>query len=80
MANDNHVNGWINRETYRVASAMANDPTLYNIVLNSNDFNDYRRNLRAFAGIDELNSITLWNKDLDIKSLTEAINDLKMIG
>ena len=30
-----------------------------------------------FAGIDELDTISLWNKDLDIDSLTEAIKDLK---
>ena len=77
MTNKNEVNGWMNRVTYRVASALANDEFVYNIALKSKDFNDYRRNLRAFAGIDELDTISLWNKDLDIDSLTEAIKDLK---
>ena len=77
MPNKNEVNGWMNRATYRVASALANDEFVYNIALKSTDFNDYRRNLRAFAGIDELDTISLWNKDLDIDSLTEAIKDLK---
>ena len=77
MNNKNQVNGWMNRVTYRVATALANDEFVYNIALKSKDFNDYRRNLRAFAGIDELDTISLWNKDLDIKSLTEAIKDLQ---
>ena len=77
MDNKNQVNGWMNRATYRVASALANDEFVYNIALKSKDFNDYRRNLRAFAGIDELDTISLWNKDLDINSLTEAIKELK---
>ena len=77
MDNKNEVNGWMNRATYRVASAMANDEFTYNIALKSIDFNDLRRNLRAFAGIDELDTISLWNKDLDVKSLTEAIKDLQ---
>jgi len=77
MDNKKEVNGWMNRVTYRVASAMANDEFTYNIALKSIDFNDYRRNLRAFAGIDELDTISLWNKDLDIKSLTEAIKEMQ---
>mgnify|MGYP003134771372 CR=1 FL=1 len=77
MDNKNQVNGWMNRTTYRVAMALANDEFVYNIALKSKDFNDYRRNLRAFAGIDELDTISLWNKDLDIDSLSEAIKELK---
>lgn len=67
-------NGWKNRQTWIVATEIANDEVLYNLALNSFDFNDFMNNIRSFSwmvtGVD--------SPDLCVEEFDEMIQDLRL--